>query len=86
MYAHKFLDIVSLCIQLKDRWTECDILPTLWNAATNNEKSVYVDIGANIGSCLMEMISGTDTNTIAFKPHTMDLFGLRRNYPRLILQ
>ena len=77
MYAHKFLDIVSLCIQLRDRWTECDISPTLCNAATNNEKSVYVDIGANIRSCVMGMLPGTDKNTIAFKMHTMYLFGLK---------
>jgi len=87
MCVHTFFDYVSSSIRRKKRWADCDPLPTIWNglssAATHNEKSVYVEIGANIGSCVMEMLLGTDANIIAFEPHPMNLFNLKKTVSQL---
>jgi FkbM family methyltransferase len=83
MCVHTFRDIVSGNIKRKGKWDDCDILPALWNATTRDEKSVYVEIGANIGSCVMEMLLGTDANIIAFEPHPMNLFNLKKTVSEL---
>lgn len=83
MCVHTFPDIVSGTIKSKGRFHHCDILPTIWNGTTHDEKSVYLEIGANIGSCVMEMLLGTDANIIAFEPHPMNLFNLKKTVSEL---
>lgn len=83
MCVHTFFDYVSGSINRNGRWGDCDILPTIWNGTTHDEKSVYVEIGANIGSCVMEMLLGTDANIIAFEPHPMNLFNLKKTVSEL---
>ena len=83
MCVHTFPDYVSDSIKRSRRWGDCDILPTIWNGTTHDEKSVYVEIGANIGSCVMEMLLGTDANIIAFEPHPMNLFNLKKTVSEL---
>ena len=83
MCVHTFPDYVSDSIKRSRRWGDCDILPTIWNGTTHDEKSVYVEIGANIGSCVMEMLLGTDANIIAFEPHPMNLFNIKKTVSEL---
>lgn len=78
MCVHDFDDRVSNVLRKGARWIECDILPELWKANAQNKKSVYIDIGANIGSCVMEMLLETDAKIIAFEPHPMNLFNLKK--------
>eukprot|EP00550_Attheya_septentrionalis_P003522 CAMPEP_0198300394 /NCGR_PEP_ID=MMETSP1449-20131203/48060_1 /TAXON_ID=420275 /ORGANISM="Attheya septentrionalis, Strain CCMP2084" /LENGTH=344 /DNA_ID=CAMNT_0044002217 /DNA_START=193 /DNA_END=1227 /DNA_ORIENTATION=- len=80
MCVHAFRDYVSGSIRRKKRWTDCDLLPVLWNASHVNQtdQSVYVEIGANIGSCVMEMLLGTNATIVAFEPHPMNLFNLKK--------
>mmetsp|Transcript_25089 Transcript_25089/g.79509 ORF Transcript_25089/g.79509 Transcript_25089/m.79509 type:complete len:214 (+) Transcript_25089:1286-1927(+) len=60
---------VSDSIRRTKRWPDCDPLPRHWNALyTGAENDVYVEIGANIGSCVMEMLMSTDANIVAFEP------------------
>ena len=67
---------VSKSIQEVGRWSDCDILPDIWNKVDKEQNSVYLDIGANIGSCVMEMLLSTDAKIIAFEPHPMNLFNI----------
>ena len=93
MCVHSFPDIVSQFVKDDKRWRDCNNLPTIWNATLNvnsngastnqNEKRVYVDIGANIGSCVMEMLLGTDADIIAFEPHPMNLFNIKKTISKL---
>ncbi len=69
MCVHIIRDFVSNHIRGQKRWNDCDPLPELWNASkTGATNEVYVEIGANIGSCVMEMLMSTDANIVAFEP------------------
>ena len=69
MCVHTIQDLVSNYIRKNKRWGDCDPLPALWNASkTGARNEVYVEIGANIGSCVMEMLLSTDANIVAFEP------------------
>jgi len=77
MCVHTIRDMVSNAIRQNKRWNDCDPLPARWNAAKTGAKNeVYVEIGANIGSCVMEMLMSTDANIVAFEPTP-------RNYQQL---
>lgn len=74
-------DIISYTIMSHKRWGDCNILPVLWNNGghnVNDEALYYVEIGANIGSCLMEMLLSTNASIIAFEPHPMNLFNMKK--------
>lgn len=84
MCVHTFHDGISDTIKGNKRWNDCNNLPSLWNkgiGAKNEDQegsSVYIEIGANIGSCVMEMLLGTDANIIAFEPHPMNVYNLKK--------
>jgi len=74
--GHSDPDGVTDTIMRKGRFHHCNILPTLWNKADKTEESIYLEIGANIGSCVVEMLLSTDAKIIAFEPHPKNLFVL----------
>jgi len=74
--GHSNPDSVTAAIMQKGRFHHCNILPTLWNKADKTEESIYLEIGANIGSCVVEMLLSTDAKIIAFEPHPKNLFVL----------
>mmetsp|Transcript_13914 Transcript_13914/g.20763 ORF Transcript_13914/g.20763 Transcript_13914/m.20763 type:complete len:441 (-) Transcript_13914:50-1372(-) len=49
----------------------------------DDDDGLYVEIGANIGSCVMEMLLSTNANIIAFEPHPRNLFHLRSTISKL---
>eukprot|EP00586_Coscinodiscus_wailesii_P009371 CAMPEP_0172522430 /NCGR_PEP_ID=MMETSP1066-20121228/293121_1 /TAXON_ID=671091 /ORGANISM="Coscinodiscus wailesii, Strain CCMP2513" /LENGTH=307 /DNA_ID=CAMNT_0013305429 /DNA_START=48 /DNA_END=968 /DNA_ORIENTATION=- len=53
MCVHSFPDIVSGYIRRQKRFGDCNVLPTIWNSShgEQTDESVYIEIGANIGSC-----------------------------------
>jgi len=81
MCVHTVADSVSDSIRKEEHFHHCDILPEIWNSLphTTNENAVYVEIGANIGSCVLEMLLGTKANIIAFEPHPMNIFAIKRS-------
>ena len=83
MCIHNFPDIVSGAISSSKRWNDCNPLPRLWEAAERLENSIYVEIGANIGACVMEMLLSTDAKIIAFEPHPRNQFTLWSTISRL---
>jgi FkbM family methyltransferase len=74
--GHSDPDPVTWQIINKGRFHHCNILPSLWNNADKTEESIYLEIGANIGSCVVEMLLSTDAKVIAFEPHPKNLFVL----------
>lgn len=74
---------VSGEIKSSGRWTDCDILPKLWNQSKHKETSVYLEIGANIGSCVMEMLLSTDAKIVAFEPHPMNLYKIQQTMAKM---
>lgn len=70
MCVHKENDVVSNAIRRRKRWGDCDPLPRRWNDESKSgaKNEVYVEIGANIGSCVMEMLLSTDAKIVAFEP------------------
>jgi len=83
MCVHPFKDIVSGSVRRIGRWKDCDTLTNYWAKGIDNGKSIYVEIGANIGTCVMEMLLSTDANIIAFEPHPRNLFCLRSTISKL---
>ena len=82
--VHTARDLVSNRIRQAGRWGDCDVLPRLWEeSAVGSGGEVYVEIGANIGSCVVEMLLSTDANIVAFEPHPMNQICLHRTLARL---
>ena len=76
MCVHTDDDFLSRVLRDGHRWWECDALSRYWNGRgkqttdeTDDREVVYVEIGANVGSCVMEMLMSTDANIVAFEPH-----------------
>jgi hypothetical protein len=79
-------DGISRTIRPDKHLSHCDILPTLWKDGDHDEtdKSLYyVEIGANIGSCVMEMLLGTNAKIIAFEPHPMNVYNIKKTVSQL---
>ena len=82
MCVHPFNDVVSRSVRNNGHWADCNELSFYcWNEHVNvhDANSVYLEIGANIvGTCVMEMLLGTNANIIAFEPHPMNIFVLQQ--------
>jgi FkbM family methyltransferase len=78
MCLHPGRDVVSGSILSTGRWGECDRLTTLWQYSGDglDEKSVYLEIGGNIGSCVMQMLLTTKAPIIVFEPDPRNQFCL----------
>lgn len=82
VYRHR--DLITGDIRMVGRWTDCDALPVIWFTDEEDDRaSVYVDIGANIGACVLEVLLTTNANVIAFEPHPMNLYNLKQTVSRL---
>lgn len=75
MCIRPFSDVVSNVIRLQGRWIECDELLTEWqtNVATHRNDSIFVDVGANIGSCTL-LLSSNGVRSCSFEPSASNLF------------
>mmetsp|Transcript_6022 Transcript_6022/g.6718 ORF Transcript_6022/g.6718 Transcript_6022/m.6718 type:complete len:247 (-) Transcript_6022:61-801(-) len=89
MCVHPFDDIVSNTIRKNGHWNDCHILSRHWDAAVGSvgsesvPTSIFVDIGGNIGSCIMEMLFSANAAIIAFEPNPKNLFPMRETISRL---
>jgi len=87
--VHTSKDVVSGAIRRDQHWIDCDTLSKTWNVSVNKKSNkdtsspVYIEVGANIGSCVMEMLLGTDAPIIAFEPHPMNLYNLKKTISQL---
>ena len=77
MCVHTQDDTVSGSIIRGGRWGDCDQLSTLWTSAMDTTNATYVEIGGNIGACVMHMLLVTDALDIrVFEPNPANLFCL----------
>ncbi|KAL7516765.1 hypothetical protein ACHAWX_001745 [Stephanocyclus meneghinianus] len=82
--VHSFKDIVSDHIKRNRHWPDCLILPRLWvKNGEPDDKSLYIEIGANIGSCIMEMLLSTNASVVAFEPHPMNVYNIKKTISKL---
>jgi FkbM family methyltransferase len=68
-------DGISNGIVKSGRNAHCDSLTGLWEKHYK-EVSIYMEIGANVGSCVMQMLLTTNASIIAFEPHPANLYVL----------
>lgn len=93
MCLRPYSDFVSDIVKAQKRWPDCAELAFLWKklpdaslaAASsafapcggNGEKKLFVDVGANIGTCTMQMLSRPDVaQVVSFEPNPKNLFYL----------
>lgn len=76
-------DIVSSHVLEHGVWQDCPLLAHWWGDVPcpphlpNCSKNTYMDIGANIGTCLMQMIARNDVaKAYAFEPSPANLYYL----------
>jgi FkbM family methyltransferase len=84
--GHDDNDLVTRTIKRNKRWGDCDVLPKFWNndeEFQKDENSVYLEIGGNIGACVMEMLLSTNAKIIAFEPHPHNQFMLQNSIQAL---
>jgi FkbM family methyltransferase len=75
MCVHPGDDYVSQQIRKKGNWVDCTSLTSLWHEHYR-DGGIYIEIGANIGSCIMQMLLTTNATILAFEPHPHNLFCL----------
>jgi len=80
MCVHEDHDLVSDSIVEYSRLGDCDVLTKLWGQSEMiigaTEQPIYVDVGANIGACVLEMLLTSTAPIVAFEPHPRDQFCL----------
>ena len=82
---HTFPDVISDFIGKDGNWRDCKKLAMIWDNGGKEEddNSLYIEIGANIGSCVMEMLLSTNARIIAFEPHPMNVYNIKRTVSQL---
>ena len=81
---HTFEEVITSDIKKHRRWKDCDGLLDMWKSnGVVNDNSVYVDIGGNIGTCVMEMLMSTNASIIAFEPHPMNVYNIKKTVSQL---
>jgi len=83
MCLREYPDIVSDSMKAGGMWADCPSLASWWNflpdrsslhGASNAEK-LYMDIGTNIGACLLPMVARPDVPVaMGFEPNPENLF------------
>ena len=70
-------DAVSGNVVRFGRWADCDRLAPMWRKQQNpafGNNQVYLELGGNIGTCLMHMLLLTDARLVVFEPNPKNLF------------
>lgn len=95
--VHPSNDGISESVKKSGRFAHCDDLSQEWNervASTTTggsdtisdygeEEPIYVEIGANIGTCVVEMLIGTNAPIIAFEPNPINYYAVRETMRKL---
>jgi FkbM family methyltransferase len=74
---------VSKSILLHGRWQDCNSLSAWYYDSNYTTDGWYVDIGANIGSCVLQVLMTTNAKIIAFEPDPRNLFCLTSTISQL---
>lgn len=74
-------DHLSRKVNETGRWRDCQQLVTEWkhNALGSGEgRGIFLELGANIGSCTLELLLSTTAKALAFEPSAVNLYHLTR--------
>ncbi|CAB9516786.1 expressed unknown protein [Seminavis robusta] len=87
---------VSRKIRERGHWEDCDSLTYYWYTTNNlhqqstdddddetSSQQWFLDIGANIGACVLQVLLTTSANIMAFEPEPTNLFHLTSTISRL---
>ena len=74
---------VSNTIRELGHFPDCEWLVKVWRShddpRTRGQRDTFVDAGANIGACSLEMLLRTDARVVAFEPSPVNRFYLTRS-------
>jgi len=84
MCCRSYPDVVSDSVKGSGEWGDCPSLVSWWTflhdrsrESRNVHGKLYVDVGANIGACLLPMMAQPDVQSaLAFEPNPANLFYL----------
>lgn len=81
-------DWISDKIRKVGHWYDCMLLRRLWHApvADRSHGGIFLEIGANIGTCTLEFLLLTDAYIIAVEPSPFNLYHLTRTLHMAALQ
>mmetsp|Transcript_2646 Transcript_2646/g.4569 ORF Transcript_2646/g.4569 Transcript_2646/m.4569 type:complete len:375 (+) Transcript_2646:68-1192(+) len=80
-------DWISDYVRRTGRWEDCSLLVDLWlqsetlqqdTRGEHGNPGLFVDLGANIGCCTLELLLRTTAYVLAFEPNPLALFYLTR--------
>ena len=78
--CRRYHDAISYIVKSQGEWPDCRDLPSWWNFLEDRSgqgEKLYVDIGANIGSCLLLMMAQAGVQkSLAFEPNPTNQFYL----------
>ena len=83
MCVHPEDDVISTSIRTYGFWNECNHMTNLWLNNNNQDNDIFLDVGANIGACIMHFLIHTNAQIIAFEPHPRNLFCLTSTLSKL---
>ena len=66
---------VADTIRRMGHWPDCEWLTRLWHLKAR-EQDLFVEVGANIGACTLEMLLSTNATVVAIEPNPANLFYL----------
>lgn len=82
---HGDKDLVSRSIMHSGSWNDCHGVSQQWyhGKFRTGNTDVHVEIGANLGSCVFELLlSAPEAKILAFEPHPRNLFALTSSLKR----
>ena len=68
---------VSYNIAAYGYWPDCHLLSNMWHRE-GASGDIFLDVGANIGACTVEILARTNARVIAFEPNPSNLYHLTR--------
>ena len=84
---HKYAGAAEMClappgtegvsdkIRIQGAWPDCAVLPSMW-FKFDDAQHIYIDLGANLGGCAIEMLYLTNASVLLFEPNPLNLFRL----------
>ena len=84
---HKYAGAAEMClappgtegisdkIRIQGAWPDCAVLPSMWSKF-DDAQHIYLDLGANLGGCAIEMLYLTNASVLLFEPSPLNLFRL----------
>lgn len=72
-------DVVSDAVIRKGRWFDCGRFVRLWRGLVQPQVGdTLIEVGANIGSCTLEILLRTNASIVAIEPNAINLYRLTR--------